>query len=504
MPLVTSTEMFKKAYDGGYAIGAFNVNNMEIVQGITEACQEEHAPVILQVSKGARAYANHTYLVKLVEAAVECCPDIPIVLHLDHGPDFETCKSCIDGGFTSVMIDASSKPFAENIEITKKVVEYAHDHGVVVEAELGTLAGIEDEVKVAAHEASYTHPEEVEEFVSKTGCDSLAIAIGTSHGAYKFKPEQCTRNADGILVPPPLRFDVLKEVSKRLPGFPIVLHGSSSVPQEYVKMINEHGGKMPNAIGVPEEQLRQALTGSVQLDATTQLHGHPIRKGYVFWQEDITELVALLEELRLTQEELHDIGDIIQAETAQKAQWLKLSEQNRLYDKIETVTARQLARIQEYLIALRATDDVDTTRRLLKHIVILGTYIKRRSNLVFVCDKAEDIDTTELRLSLFESAESLRLSDIRCAVQIADTAKIPPASAVAIYDAFEAIIEATLPGLQEILFCAEHTAQGWGLRCSVQCTDAPAALPGLPQMQLERDEDGLLYFTMFPAEGGSL
>ena len=253
-----------------------------------------------------------------------------------------------------------------------------------------------------------------------------------------------------------------------------------------------------------EEQLRQALTGSVQLDATTQLHGHPIRKGYIFWQEDITELVALLEELRLTQEELHDIGDIIQAETAQKAQWLKLSEQNRLYDKIETVTARQLARIQEYLIALKATDDVDTARRLLKHIVILGTYIKRRSNLVFVCDKAEDIDTTELRLSLFESAESLRLSDIRCAVQIADTAKISPASAVAIYDAFEAIIEATLPGLQEILFCAEHTAQGWGLRCSVQCTDAPAALPGLPQMQLERDDDGLLYFTMFPAEGGGL
>ena len=263
MPLVTSTEMFKKAYDGGYAIGAFNVNNMEIVQGITEACQEEHAPVILQVSKGARAYANHTYLVKLVEAAVECCPDIPIVLHLDHGPDFETCKSCIDGGFTSVMIDASSKPFAENIEITKKVVEYAHDHGVVVEAELGTLAGIEDEVKVAAHEASYTHPEEVEEFVSKTGCDSLAIAIGTSHGAYKFKPEQCTVNEKGILVPPPLRFDVLEEVSKRLPGFPIVLHGSSSVPQEYVKMINEHGGKMPNAIGVPEDQLREAAKLSV-------------------------------------------------------------------------------------------------------------------------------------------------------------------------------------------------------------------------------------------------
>ena len=263
MPLVTSTEMFKKAYDGGYAIGAFNVNNMEIVQGITEACQEEHAPVILQVSKGARAYANHTYLVKLVEAAVECCPDIPIVLHLDHGPDFETCKSCIDGGFTSVMIDASSKPFAENIEITKKVVEYAHDHGVVVEAELGTLAGIEDEVKVAAHEASYTHPEEVEEFVSKTGCDSLAIAIGTSHGAYKFKPEQCTRNADGILVPPPLRFDVLEEVSRRLPGFPIVLHGASSVIPEFVKMINEHGGNMPDAIGVPEDMLRKAASMAV-------------------------------------------------------------------------------------------------------------------------------------------------------------------------------------------------------------------------------------------------
>ena len=263
MALVTTTEMFKKAYDGGYAIGAFNVNNMEIVQGITEACQEEHAPVILQVSKGARAYANHNYLVKLVEAAVMCCPDIPIVLHLDHGPDFETCKACIDGGFTSVMIDASSKPFAENIEITRKVVEYAHDHGVVVEAELGTLAGIEDEVKVAAHAASYTRPEEVEEFVTKTGCDSLAIAIGTSHGAYKFTAAQCTRNADGVLVPPPLRFDVLEEVSRRLPGFPIVLHGSSSVPQNYVKMINENGGKMPDAVGIPEEQLRHAAELSV-------------------------------------------------------------------------------------------------------------------------------------------------------------------------------------------------------------------------------------------------
>ena len=263
MPLVTTTEMFKKAYDGGYAIGAFNVNNMEIVQGITEAARDLEAPLILQVSKGARAYANHTYLVKLVEAAVAECPNIPIVLHLDHGPDFETCKSCIDGGFTSVMIDASGKPFDENVAITRKVVEYAHDHGVVVEAELGTLAGIEDEVKVAAHEASYTHPEEVEEFVSRTGCDSLAIAIGTSHGAYKFKPEQCTRNADGILVPPPLRFDVLEEVTKRLPGFPIVLHGSSSVPQEFVKKINEFGGQMPNAIGVPEDQLRQAARSAV-------------------------------------------------------------------------------------------------------------------------------------------------------------------------------------------------------------------------------------------------
>ena len=253
MALVTSKEMFEKAYAGGYAIGAFNVNNMEIVQGITEACQEEHAPVILQVSKGARAYANHTYLVKLVEAAVACCPDIPIVLHLDHGPDFETCKSCIDGGFTSVMIDASSKPFAENIEITRKVVEYAHDHGVVVEAELGTLAGIEDDVKVASHEASYTRPEEVEEFVAKTGCDSLAIAIGTSHGAYKFKPGQ----------KPQLRFDILQQVSDRLPGFPIVLHGASSVIQADVETVNRFGGKMPDAIGIPEEMLRHAAEMAV-------------------------------------------------------------------------------------------------------------------------------------------------------------------------------------------------------------------------------------------------
>ena len=263
MPLVTTTEMFKKAYSGGYAIGAFNVNNMEIVQGITEACREEKAPVILQVSKGARAYANHTYLVKLVESAVIECPEIPIVLHLDHGDSFETCKSCIDGGFTSVMIDASSKPFAENIEITKKVVEYAHDHGVVVEAELGALAGVEDEVNVSAEQSHYTRPEEVEEFVSKTGCDSLAIAIGTSHGAYKFTAAQCTRNEQGELVPPPLRFDILEEVVKRLPGFPIVLHGSSSVPQEYVKMVNTNGGKMPDAVGIPEAQLRQAAKSAV-------------------------------------------------------------------------------------------------------------------------------------------------------------------------------------------------------------------------------------------------
>ena len=262
MPLVTSTEMFKKAYEGGYAIGAFNVNNMEIVQGITEAAKDLEAPLILQVSKGARAYANHTYLMKLVESAV-IETGLPICLHLDHGDSFETCKSCIDGGFTSVMIDASSKSFEENIEITRKVVEYAHDHGVVVEAELGSLAGIEDEVNVSAEAASYTRPEEVEEFVTRTGCDSLAIAIGTSHGAYKFTPEQCTVNEQGILVPPALRFDVLEEVTRRLPGFPIVLHGSSSVPQEYVKMVNANGGKMPNAIGVPEEQLRKAASLSV-------------------------------------------------------------------------------------------------------------------------------------------------------------------------------------------------------------------------------------------------
>ena len=262
MPLVTTKEMFEKAYAGGYAIGAFNVNNMEIIQGITEAAKEVNAPVILQVSKGARAYANRTYLVKLVEAAV-IETGLPIVLHLDHGDSFETCKECVDDGFTSVMIDASSKSLEENIEITKKVVEYAHAHGVVVEAELGTLAGVEDEVKVDAADSSYTRPEDVERFVKETGCDSLAIAIGTSHGAYKFTPEQCTRNEEGVLVPPPLRFDILEDVSKRLPGFPIVLHGSSSVPQEYVKMINEHGGKMPDAVGIPESQLREAAKMAV-------------------------------------------------------------------------------------------------------------------------------------------------------------------------------------------------------------------------------------------------
>ncbi len=253
MALVTTTEMFKKAYNGGYAIGAFNVNNMEIVQAITEAADELKSPVILQVSAGARKYANPTYLKKLVEAAVIEHPDIPMALHLDHGADFDICKSCVDGGFTSVMIDASKYSFEENIEITKKVVEYAHAHDVVVEAELGKLAGIEDDVKVNAADSSYTRPEEVEEFVTKTGVDSLAIAIGTSHGAFKFKPG----------TKPQLRFDILEEVQKRIPGFPIVLHGSSSVPQEYVKLINDNGGKLKDAIGVPEDQLRHAASLSV-------------------------------------------------------------------------------------------------------------------------------------------------------------------------------------------------------------------------------------------------
>ena len=253
MALVTTTEMFKKAYEGGYAVGAFNVNNMEIVQAITEAAGELKSPVILQVSAGARKYANATYLKKLVEAAIIENPDIPIALHLDHGADFDICKSCVDGGFTSVMIDASKYPFQENIEITKKVVEYAHAHGVVVEAELGKLAGIEDDVKVSAEDSSYTQPEEVEEFVDKTGVDSLAIAIGTSHGAFKFKPG----------TKPQLRFDILHEIEKKIPGFPIVLHGASSVPQEYVKIINENGGALKDAIGVPEDQLREAARSAV-------------------------------------------------------------------------------------------------------------------------------------------------------------------------------------------------------------------------------------------------
>lgn len=250
MPLVTTTEMFKKAYDGGYAIGAFNVNNMEIIQGITEAAKELNAPLILQVSKGARNYANPIYLTKLVEAALEDT-GLPICLHLDHGDSFETCKSCIDSGFTSVMIDGSHLPFEENIAVTKRVVEYAHDHGVVVEGELGRLAGVEDEVKVSHEDSSYTRPEEVYEFSSKTGVDSLAIAIGTSHGAFKFKGE------------PKLRFDILEEVTKILPGFPIVLHGASSVIPEFVEMINKYGGDMPGAQGVPENLLRKAAESAV-------------------------------------------------------------------------------------------------------------------------------------------------------------------------------------------------------------------------------------------------
>ena len=255
MGLVTTKEMFEKAYKGGYAIGAFNVNNMEIIQGIMEAANENNAPVILQVSAGARKYANPIYLKKLVEAAIECNKeagkDIPVVLHLDHGPDFETCKACIDSGFTSVMIDGSKYDFEENVRLTKQVVDYAHERGVVVEAELGKLAGIEDDVKVAENDAMYTDPNEAEEFVKRTGCDSLAIAIGTSHGAYKFKGE------------PRLRYDILEEVSKRLPNFPIVLHGASSVPQEFVKMCNEYGGNIPGAKGVPEELLRKAATMAV-------------------------------------------------------------------------------------------------------------------------------------------------------------------------------------------------------------------------------------------------
>lgn len=247
MPIVTSTKMFQDAYKNGYAIGAFNVNNMEIIQGITEAAKDLNSPLILQVSSGARKYANHTYLMKLIEAAcIET--DLPICVHLDHGDTFELCKSCIDGGFSSVMIDGSHHAYEDNVKLTRQVVEYAHDHGVVVEGELGRLEGVEDDVKVAIGDGSYTDPDQVQDFVTRTGVDSLAIAIGTSHGAYKFKPG----------TKPQLRFDILEEVSERLPGFPIVLHGSSSVPQEYVQMINAFGGDMPGAIGVPEDQLRQA------------------------------------------------------------------------------------------------------------------------------------------------------------------------------------------------------------------------------------------------------
>ena len=262
MPLIGTTEMFKKAYEGHYAIGAFNINNMEIVQAVTEAAAELKSPIILQASAGARKYAKPSDLTQLVAAALEDY-DLPIALHLDHGADFETCKDCIDSGFTSGMIDGSNHSFEDTRALTKKVVEYAHSKGVVVEGELGQLAGIEDDVNVSAEEAHYTRPEEVEEFVSRTGVDSLAIAIGTSHGAFKFTPEQCTRNADGVLVPPTLRFDILEDVSKRLPGFPIVLHGASSVVPEYVKIINANGGDLADAVGIPEDQLRKAASLSV-------------------------------------------------------------------------------------------------------------------------------------------------------------------------------------------------------------------------------------------------
>lgn len=272
MPLVTSTDMFKKAYEGGYAIGAFNVNNMEIIQGITEGAKELNAPLILQVSAGARKYANHTYLMKLVEAAV-IETGLPICLHLDHGDSFELCKSCIDGGFTSVMIDGSHHEYEENVALTRRVVEYAHDHGVVVEGELGRLEGVEDDVKVAMGEGSYTDPDQVYDFVNRTGVDSLAIAIGTSHGAYKFKPG----------TKPQLRFDILEEVQNRLPGFPIVLHGASSVIPEFVEKINRFGGSMPDAIGVPEDMLRKAASMAVckinidsdlRLAMTASVRGH--------------------------------------------------------------------------------------------------------------------------------------------------------------------------------------------------------------------------------------
>ncbi|WP_300877445.1 class II fructose-bisphosphate aldolase [uncultured Alistipes sp.] len=263
--LVNSREMFAKAIEGGYAIPAFNFNNMEQMQAIIQACVETSSPVILQVSSGARKYANQTILRYMAQGAVEYAKElgknIPIVLHLDHGDTFELCKSCIDMGFSSVMIDGSSLPYDENVALTRRVVEYAHQHDVTVEGELGVLAGVEDEV--SSEVSHYTRPEDVEDFVKKTGVDSLAISIGTSHGANKFKPEQCTRNADGVLVPPPLRFDILEEIEKRIPGFPIVLHGSSSVPQEYVRTINAHGGALKDAVGIPEDQLRKAAKSAV-------------------------------------------------------------------------------------------------------------------------------------------------------------------------------------------------------------------------------------------------
>ena len=263
--LVNSRELFAKAIKGGYAIPAFNFNNMEQMQAIIAACVETSSPVILQVSSGARKYANQTLLRYMAQGAVEYAKElgknIPIVLHLDHGNSFELCKSCIDMGFSSVMIDGSALPYDENVALTKQVVDYAHRFDVTVEGELGVLAGVEDEVSAEHH--TYTRPEDVEDFVKKTGVDSLAISIGTSHGANKFKPEQCTRNADGVLVPPPLRFDILEEIEKRIPGFPIVLHGSSSVPQEYVHIINTHGGALKDAVGIPEEQLRKAAKSAV-------------------------------------------------------------------------------------------------------------------------------------------------------------------------------------------------------------------------------------------------
>ena len=308
MPLVTSTEMFKKAYDGGYAIGAFNVNNMETIQGIVEAGKECNSPLILQVSAGARKYANPVYLKHLVEAAVETT-GLPIVLHLDHGADFEACKSAVDDGFTSVMIDASHHSFKENIEITRKVVEYAHERGVVVEAELGQLAGIEDAVNVKAEDASFTHPDEVCEFTEKTGCDSLAIAIGTSHGAYKFKPGQ----------KPQLRFDILEEVGKRLPGFPIVLHGASSVPQDRVAIINQFGGKMPDAIGIPEDMLRKAATMAVckiNIDSDLRVACTAAIRKHLFEHPDHFDPRQYLGDARAAVKEIvrHKIVDVLGSE----------------------------------------------------------------------------------------------------------------------------------------------------------------------------------------------